>query len=396
MEKSKVAIIYCEDYESENVIKALKTGIELLGGIEKFFKKEEKLVLKPNLLVKASPEKCVTTHPAVFGGMIEILQEAGYKRIGYGDSPGNPIGGVEKTAEGSGLKQEADKYGIPLENFSEGVFVEFPEGNVSKGFTVCKGALEADAIINICKMKTHQLERITGAVKNTFGCVYGINKAAFHAKYPDSVSFGKMIVDLNLLIKPRLHVMDGVMAMEGNGPQSGTPVSMKVILVSEDPVAMDSLFCKLVNLKPELVPTNLYGQNYGAGNMDFDKIEILTEDGVTELEEVIRKYGNKEYDVYRGVTEESQMKILKPFVSLLKKKPYIIKEKCISCGICVESCPIGEKALKFNGKKTKGSIPKYNYKNCICCYCCQEMCPQKAIGVKIPAIAKFADRVWKV
>jgi len=396
MEKSQVAIIYCENYEQESVKEALRRGMELLGGFEKFFDKQEKILLKPNLLVKATPEKCVTTHPAVFGGVIQLLQEEGFFQIGYGDSPGNPIGGVEKTAEGSGLKQEAEKYGIPLENFGEGVSVDFPAGHACQDFTICKGVLEADGIINLCKMKTHQLERITGAVKNTFGCVYGINKMAFHAKYPDASSFGKMLIDLNMLVKPRLHIMDGIMAMEGNGPQSGTPTPMKVLLISSDPVAIDVLFSKLVHLDPLQVPTNLYGSEYGLGNAGFEQINLLTEGGPITMDQAIEKFGNPEFDVYRGMGDDTQLKMLKPFIGLFQKRPYIIKDKCVSCGVCVDSCPVGESALKFpKGQLGKG-VPLYDYKNCIRCYCCQELCPQKAIGVKVPMLTKMLDRKWRL
>lgn len=396
MDKSKVAIMRCENYEPENVGKALRMGMELIGGVEKFFNRQEQILLKPNLLVKASPEKCVTTHPAVFGGVIQLLQEQNFMNVCYGDSPGNPIGGVEKTAEGSGLKQEAEKYGIPLENFSEGVSVDFPEGCACQNFTICKGVLDVDGIINLCKMKTHQLERITGAVKNTFGCVYGINKMAFHAKYPDAASFGKMLIDLNKLVKPRLHIMDGIMAMEGNGPQSGTPVAMKVLLISEDPVAIDVLFSRLVHLDPLLVPTNLYGEEYGLGNGSFDKIELLTEQGTITLDQAIAEFGNPEFDVYRGKESDTQLNMLKPFVGLFQKRPYIIKDKCISCGICVDSCPIGKSALKFPKDRSGKGVPKYDYSNCIRCYCCQELCPQKAIEVKMPFMTKMLDRKWKL
>lgn len=394
--KSKVVIIECKDYEQEHVDRAIKVGMELLGGIDLFFQKEEEILFKPNLLVKASPEKCVTTHPAVFRSILKLLHEEGYAHLGYGDSPGNPIGGVEKTSEGSGLKQVADQYQVPLKNFMEGIDVEFPEGNVCKKFTLCKAVTEADGIINLCKMKTHQLERITGAVKNTFGCVYGINKMAFHAKYPDADTFGKMLADLNLLVKPRLHIMDGIMAMEGNGPQSGTPASMGVLILSADPVAVDTIFCRLVHLNPALVPTNIHGETYGVGRMNLEEISIWTEEGEADIEEIVSRFGNPEFDVYRGISDETQLNMLKPFIPLLKKRPVIRKEKCISCGICVESCPIGSTALKFPAQKTGKKVPVYNYDNCIRCYCCQEMCPQKAIDVKVPLLAKLMDRKWKV
>lgn len=396
MSKSIVAVVSCSSYEKEEVLKGIETGIRALGGWDSFFKPEEKILLKPNLLAKAPPEKCVTTHPSVFEGVIQLLQQEGYERLSYGDSPGNPVIGTEKTAESCGLKEAALRKGVPLSDFHEGVLTFYEEGNHTKSFILAKGVLEADGILNLCKMKTHQLERITGAVKNTFGCVYGINKMAFHAKCPDAVSFARMLSDLNLLVKPRLHIMDGIMAMEGNGPQSGTPTPMNVLLFSADPVALDTVFSLLIGLDPALVPTNVMGDARGVGNGKLENIEIHDGEKVISIEEAFSRFGRGDFDVYRGTTEETHIRWLRPFENFLKKRPVIDREKCVRCGICVDSCPIGQDALKFPGWWPGKRVPVYNYKNCIRCYCCQEMCPQDAIWVKTPAVTRFLDRNWKL
>lgn len=212
----------------------------------------------------------------MFHAVGKALQEAGYTNLKYGDSPGNPMIRVEKVAEECGIKQAADDLGIPMGDFEHGTQVGFA-GRAADHFVLCNEVLAADGIINVCKMKTHQLERITGAMKNTFGCVFGINKGASHARFATAETFAKMIADLNLLVHPILHVMDGVVAMEGNGPQSGTPTPMNVLMLSTDPVALDAVFCHLVNLDPELVPTNVSGMEQGVGT--FAEIEVLTEEG---------------------------------------------------------------------------------------------------------------------
>lgn len=136
-------------------------------------------------------------------------------------------------------------------------------GTRAKSFVLANGVLDNDCVINLCKMKTHMLERITGAQKNIFGCVFGFNKGASHVAYPNAFDFAEMLADLNRLIRPRLHILDGIDAMEGNGPQSGTPKHMGVILASTDPVALDSLFASLIWLDPYLVPTNKTGEKRG-------------------------------------------------------------------------------------------------------------------------------------
>src|SRR5699024_4117975 len=123
-------------------------------------------------------------------------------------------------------------------------------------------------------MKTHALERVTGAVKNMYGCVCGLQKAKGHTLYPNAESFARMLIDLNQLLKPRLYLMDGIVAMEGNGPTSGDPVKMGVMLLSADPIALDAVFCRLVDLDPQMVPTNVHGMQYGLGTWKTEEIEV--------------------------------------------------------------------------------------------------------------------------
>ena len=368
--KSKVAVIHCDEYTEKAVSEAIREGIGLLGGWEAFLKPEEKILLKPNLLNRASADKAVTTHPVVFGAVADSLRESGFEQLSYGDSPGHP-GNVEKTSEICGIKEEAEKYRIPLADFTKSKTVEFKRGIVTRKFEICQGVLDSDAIVNLCKMKTHQLERITGGVKNLFGCVYGLNKGMSHAKYPDAESFAQMLVDLSLMLKPRLHIMDGIVAMEGNGPASGSPVKMNLILLSGDPVALDATFCRLVALEPNVIPTVYYGELFGLGHWREEDIEIV---GVKELS----SYSNPDFDVSREKVLDGKWSFLDKF-KVFGRKPVILKEKCIRCGACVEACPVEGKALEFKSPK---EAPVYQYKKCIRCYCCQEMCPAKAIVVK--------------
>lgn len=387
--KSKVAIIECDDYKYAR--EAVARAVELLGGWQQFVQPEESIILKPNLLAKSSPEKACTTHPAVFGAVGSLMREAGYSNLFYGDSPGPGLGSVETTARECGIKAEADALDIPLANFDSGSKVQFPEGHTAREFVLCGAIQEKDAIINICKMKTHQLERITGAVKNIFGAVYGFNKGACHAIYPSAETFAKMLADLNRLVKPRLHIMDGVLAMEGNGPQSGDPTKMNLIIASADPVALDAVFARLIHLKPELVHTNVYGEKYGVGKWRDGDIEVLGEDGSMTVTEAVEKWGNPDFNVQRGKRFSGTLPLVGSLLPLLDRKPFIKRDICISCGVCIEACPLEEKAIFFKDGK-----PAYNYRKCIKCYCCQEMCPKKAIDVKETLLSRIAQRNWKI
>ena len=377
MAKHPVVLIPLDHYEQQSVDAAVARGLEMLGGVESIIGKEEKVLLKPNLLGKALPQKAVTTHFSVFSAVCKVLKEKGYAHVSYGDSPGHPTTTPEKAAEACGIAAEAKKWGVPAGEFNSGSVVHFPEGKACKSFYLCKAVQETDALINICKMKTHALERITGAVKNMYGCITGVNKATGHAHFPSSEAFADMLADLHRCVKPRLHIMDGIMAMEGNGPTSGTPVAMNVLLFSLDPVALDSVYAALVHLDAHMVPTCVSGAKAGLGVMEADEIEIVTPDGMLSMEEVQRKYGNPDFDVFRGVMKKHLLAKFMPLLPFLQHRPRADMKKCVACGICEQSCPVPEKAVHAgNGQKAR-----YDYKKCIRCYCCQEMCPAKAIEV---------------
>ena len=375
--KHRVALIPLNTYDQPLVDAAVRQGVELLGGLRSFVQPEEKIVLKPNLLSRALPQKAITTHPAVFQAVCRLLREEDYARLSYGDSPGNPTTTPDKAAESAGIAEAAARYGVERADFSSGSVVPFPEGRTAKSFYLCRGVQDADAVINICKMKTHALERITGAVKNLYGCITGVNKATGHAAYPNSEVFADMLADLNLCIRPRLHILDGVVAMEGNGPTSGTPVNMNVLLFSADPVALDAVFAALVHLSPAAVPTCVSGAKAGLGVMDAESIEVVTPEGPLSLAEAQKKFGKADFDVFRGTIRKGFLFNFMPLLPFLQHRPKVDPKKCVACGVCEEACPVPEKAVHSG----KGRKAKYDYKKCIRCYCCQEMCPVKAIEV---------------
>ena len=423
-EKSKVIVLSCDSYEEERIYTLLKRGLKELGGVGALINKEEKILLKPNLLKKAEVEKAVITHPVVVGAFARILREAVYENIVLADSCGH--GTTKQVIQGTGMDTYLEKYQIPAIDYTKGVHVENPDGIQAKEFILPKELLEADCVISLSKMKTHALERITGAVKNSYGFIYGKNKAIGHTKYPSADSFARMLIDLNQYVKPRLYIMDGITAMEGNGPGSGDPTAMNVILMSTDPVALDSVFARLVYLKPEMVPTNYHGEKMGLGNCKEENIEVVVvkensqisvegDDGneaqknnkitvakkqcenadisadenqsdiniscnIIPMEALIEQYGNPHFNVDRTKVRSNIWTKLAKALNIFQKKPYIEPDKCVRCGICVNSCPVPGKAVDF--RNDKNHPPVYDYKKCIRCFCCQEMCPKKAIKVK--------------
>ena len=380
MDKIKVALIKCDNYELSEVKSAINRGIDLLGGIDLFIKEGDKILLKPNLLASESAEKSVTTHPIVFEAIISILQEIkekkNIKKISYGDSPG--IGKGISVAQKSGISEVAEKLNIEYADFDEPVGVSFNEGIKEKSFTIAKPILEADTIISLPKLKSHALTIMTGAVKNQFGCIPGFRKAEYHLKLPDFDDFSTMLLDLNKLINPKLYIMDGIMAMEGNGPRSGNPKKLNVLLLSSDAIALDYVASQIISFDYNLIPTIKMGFKLGFSNKG--NIEIVG-DNIESVKVNDFKKPHKRIGIGRSLMKLSTFPIIKRLFAIMIPKPVIEYGKCVKCGVCVKVCPVTPLALNFN-KKGKNYPPEYYYDKCITCYCCQELCPHKAIILK--------------
>ncbi len=379
--KSRVALVACGTYDDHEVYASVNRGLDLLGGLSEFVKSGEKIILKPNVLIGASPEKCVCTHPAVLRAVGKILIEAG-ANITCGDSPA--FGGCGVNMRIAGLKHVADELGVPLAEFSKGRAVAHKEALLVKRFVVANGVLDADGLVSLPKLKTHGLTRMTGAIKNQFGCVPGFLKNQHHARMPDPYAFATMLVDLNTLIRPRLSIMDSIIAMEGNGPRSGNPRKLGVLLLSSDPVALDAAACRIIDLDPAFVPTSEPGEKAGLGTYHYENIEIVGED--------IEKYICRDFQVVRKppvpATSGRVRTVIKNRTTV---RPVIDEKLCTACGTCVRHCPVTPKAVDWvRGDESRP--PTHDYDRCIRCFCCQEICPEGAISVKEPLLGKIFFR----
>jgi uncharacterized protein (DUF362 family)/NAD-dependent dihydropyrimidine dehydrogenase PreA subunit len=375
-----VVLLRCENYEIDVVRTAMRRGLALIGGIQPFMQPGERILLKPNSLTGRPPDQAVTTHPTIFQAIAEICQEQGVQ-LSYGDSPGQMKPRV--AAAKAGLETIARQLNIPLADFQNGQKVSFPQGRLVKNFVVANAILQADGIISLPKFKTHGLTRFTGAIKNQFGCIPELLKFEYHFKFPDADRFSQMLVDLTTYLRPRLYIMDGILAMEGNGPGNGTPVPMSVILISTDPVALDATACRLIQVAPETVPTTKWGQDWDLGVADAVHIHLLGE----PLQTLV----NPDFQVNRGVLTLRKKVFFKLFKNLIIAKPVIKPANCNRCGTCVQVCPVKPHALNFN-TADRVHPPVYNYQACIRCYCCQELCPKNAIYLRTPWPGRLLER----
>jgi uncharacterized protein (DUF362 family)/Pyruvate/2-oxoacid:ferredoxin oxidoreductase delta subunit len=377
---STVALVYCEDYQLDDVRRAVQTGLDLLGGAGQFAHPQEKILVKPNVLVGENSARCISPHPFVFQAVLEQFQATG-AQLSFGDSPG--FGSPRAGARRAGLLPVAEALQVPLADFETPISQSFPEGHLIKQFSLAKGVVESDGLVSLCKMKSHALTRLTGAIKNQFGCIPGVLKAEFHSRLPNADQFSQMLVDLNLLIRPRLYIMDGIVAMQGNGPRNGTARPMHVLLFSTDPVALDATVCRMVKLDEKLVEPIVYGNRFGLG----------TSQNITFVGEALERFITPDFQVNRSpVRTTTDLGLFSsPLIrTYFTPRPVIQPEQCTSCGQCERTCPAEPKALTWpQGKKNP---PVYNYEHCIRCYCCQELCPHEAITVYTPLLGRLLRR----
>jgi uncharacterized protein (DUF362 family)/Pyruvate/2-oxoacid:ferredoxin oxidoreductase delta subunit len=379
---SRVALVRCSLYEEQSVREAVARGMGLLGGMQAFIRPGEKIVLKPNVLVGDAPEKLVSPHPLVFKAVAGLAQ-AVTPNLSYGDSSavGKPLGNMRRA----GYVEIAGAMNIPMADFESGREVSFKDSPFLKRFTLANGVLDADGLISISKLKTHGLTRITGAIKNQFGCVPGMLKVEHHLCQPNVLDFARMLVCLNLYIRPRLYIMDGITAMQGNGPRGGTAKQMNVLLFSADPVALDATVCRMIDLDPVFVPTMEPAEKWGLGTFRAEQIEIVGD--------ALESFLQKDFDVVRSPVRPVTSSVTVGFArNLISPRPVIDEAICKNCGTCAQHCPVSPKAVDWhNGDKSKP--PTYKYERCIRCFCCQELCPEAAVTVSTPLVGRLLQRL---
>jgi len=386
---SKVSIVKCANYDREKVIKAVEYSVDLIGGIDKYIKSGAKVLIKPNLLSPRSPERGKTTHPEIVRAVIRLVRKVG--AIPYvGDSPGGNIvttqtrttfANIEKYWIETGMKKVCDEEKVDLISFETGGVEIFKIKNrkYTPEVIISKVVFSYDVIINVPKLKTHNLVLFTGAIKNLYGCVPGVRKTEYHKKAINPTNFSQLLVDIFSIIKPQLCIMDAIVGMDGQGPSAGRLVNIGAILASNDMVAIDSVSCRIFGYKPDDIPTNKIAYLQGLGEMNLNKIEILGE----KLENIFYKNPKRPSNAIVRNIPQFIIDILGKFVWV---RPKINTEKCTICKICVNNCPMKTIVIK-------NKYPVIEYKNCINCMCCHELCNYEAIDIEMSWVAsKLVNR----
>lgn len=367
---SKVVLKECKSYELQGVMDNINQGIELLGGWDKYVKQGSKVLLKVNLIGPKDSDSAAITHSEFVRAITRILKSKGCE-VWVGDSAGGAIAGIAPTGislKTSGLEKVAKEEGAVIKNFdSEGVVTVKPESGMVDNMHLAKPMFEADVVINLPKLKTHSAAIYTGAVKNVFGCIPGLKKAEFHKLAPDPKDFGEIIADIHKASKIQLHIMDGIISMQGEGPTAGEPYPAGKILISEDPLALDAVGAKMMGLTIADVPILDTARKRGLGESSLEAIELLGD--YIEIPRLKNYTMPKRF----GKTGKQNYKAVIKVIDFLKARPVVDKKLCKNCNVCVDSCPV--KAINKESKTI-------NYNACIECMCCHELCMHKAVKLK--------------
>ena len=354
---------------------AVRTALFTALGVWEEIRPGMKVVLKPNLVMSSKPEAAIATHPALVAAVGKCVQKAGGKVL-IAESPGGPYtpAAMKAVFRGCGYTGMAKDCGFALYTECKSREVTLPGARRCKQLSVAEPFLTRDYLIDLCKLKTHGMVGFSGAVKNLFGVIPGLSKVGYHATHPDHETFADVLLDLTGYVKPRLSLMDGILAMEGDGPgSSGTPRQAGLLLAAANPLALDTAAGAIMNLPRQDNPVLLAAERRGLTPCRMEDVELI---GGTVEELRMADYK------FPASTKSNLMDFLGPLArpaerlckKALSQTPRIDGAKCVGCGICAKSCPGQAIAMTAPGKKARIS-----QKACIHCYCCHELCPQKAV-----------------
>ncbi|MCF6266325.1 MAG: DUF362 domain-containing protein [Desulfuromusa sp.] len=365
-EYARVSLQRLKTYNSTETLVALEKLLQSLGGMPAFVKPGQKVLIKPNLLAGKTPDKAVTTHPEIVRAVIKLAQKAGGE-VSLGDSPG--IGSPKNVARKSGILAVVEETGCRFAPFETSVTIR-PTGGTFHQFEVAQEILDADVVINLPKLKTHQMMGLTCGIKNMFGAVVGLRKPRLHLQAgTDKAFFALMLLELCETLAPALTIVDAVIGMEGEGPGSGDPVQIGVLLAGRHPQAVDTVATELVGLQANQVWIQ---QQAIATNRPYTQLKQLEIVGDPLESLKIKNFRPaKMTDVNFGLKGG-----LKHYLrDALTARPEPDHNLCKRCNDCVTHCPA--EAMKIEHNRLQ-----IDYNHCIRCFCCQELCPHGALVTK--------------
>jgi len=368
---AKISFLKCKDYNSRKLSKKVRELLEPFESELEKIKRGDKVLLKPNLLSAHKPEDAVTTHPEFLKAVLRVFLDLGAK-VFIGDSPSPGVRKMEKLFDITGLSEIEKEFNVKLASFDNTGWCKKSIGG--KDYPIAKIICDADFVVNLPKIKTHNLTLLTLGVKNMYGSIPGFKKALLHRDYPNPIAFSEMNLDVYMLANPNLTIYDGIVGMEGDGPAAGEAVNLGFIAATDDAITCDMFITELLGVRKEIFPLYLAGLRKG---LSMNREYSLFGDAV-------ETYISKEIKLPRT----NQLSFIPPIVvKILGKqlwaRPRILTAKCRNCGKCVSVCPA-------NAIEEGGARPYFVYRKCISCFCCIETCPYNAMEVRVSPLVRLA------
>ncbi len=369
-----VAVQHCGVYDFETVYAAVQQLFVLAPPPDV---RGKTVLVKPNILSPKKPETAVCTHPAVVGAVVKAFVAAGAAAVLVGDSPA--VVPSRSAAKVAGIYEQVIQNGGKWVDFDVPVPVTEAGTSLVHRFELAEPVVRADIVVSVAKLKSHQLMSYTGAMKNMFGAVVGLEKSRTHYRFPVKKDFAAYITDLNIAVHPAYAVMDAVIGMDGpGGPGSGNPVKIGFLASSVNILALDWICAAAAGYNPAEI-MNLRDALERRLWLD-NPAQIRITGGTADS---IRCPAFKA--VHEKNAAEHLGKMLPPFIHALAgivftRTPHFDRKKCIRCGKCVEICP--PKALSFRTVSSGTSRVVLNRSDCQHCFCCHEVCPVAAITLR--------------
>ncbi|MBQ6066625.1 MAG: DUF362 domain-containing protein [Clostridia bacterium] len=363
-------------YDVDAVRNAVDEQLTFLR-IEEDVAPEMKVLIKPNLVGDYHPYFATTTHPVVVEAIADWLIRHGCRNVCIADSPAGAVSTMSNFDYDRFYQKvgydHLERKGIQLNRDTGWGERRSPEGCKNKSFHLLNAVLNADYIINVPKLKTHNTTTVSFGIKNLFGCVPDIQKPVFHARYPRQKDFCNMLVELAMTVKPSLTVVDGIEIMEGNGPVAGEKRNLGMLFAAKDVFSQDRVLAELLGVPPDKIGMIQAAEQKGLLHSPVVASRTFVEN--TPIPPLKLPDVKTSHTVKERLAAAYHVLAKKGEKAILTVQPTHVPQNCDLCLRCVNSCPVHAISAE-NGKIA------FQYDKCIGCLCCHETCSNHAIGTQ--------------